>query len=86
MSDDGRDQGAAVGGGVDYKTLFLGACSLVVLLGGAAIGLWNSGAQRNTDRLQQTVDKLTERVTEVEARQREYRYRIEYLERLTERE
>lgn len=29
-------------GTVDYKTLFLGACALVLALGGAFIGYWNS--------------------------------------------
>lgn len=27
---------------VDYKTLFLGACTLVLALGGALVGYWNS--------------------------------------------
>ena len=85
MSDEIRDHDASVESGVDYKTLFLGACTLVVLLGGAAFRTWDSGTQRNADRTQQALDKLTERVAELEARQNEYRFRIEHLERLLER-
>jgi Flp pilus assembly protein TadB len=85
MSDEERDSRTAVGSGVDYKTLFLGACTLVVLLAGAAFRTWDSDTQRESDRFQQALDKLTERIAELEARQGEHRFRLDHLERVTER-
>lgn len=36
---------------VDYKTLFMGACSVVVFLGGGMVSLWNhSSDQSNTEK------------------------------------
>lgn len=85
MSDEKRDLESTMGIGVDYKTLFLGACTLIVLLGGAAFRIWDTGAQRNYDHLQYTLNKLTERVAELETRHIENRFRIANLERLAER-
>ena len=38
--DDHHDR-SAVSGAVDYKVLFLGACTLVLVIGGGLVGLWS---------------------------------------------
>ena len=38
---DDRHDRAAVPGAVDYKVLFMGACTLILVLGGGLVGLWS---------------------------------------------
>lgn len=85
MADEERDTRAVMGSGVDYKTLFMGACTLIVLFGGAAFRAWDSSNQRESEHAVQKLDRIEERLAEMEARQTEYRFRIEHLEKLLER-
>lgn len=85
MGDEERDSRTALGSSVDYKTLFLGACTLIVLLGGTAIRIWDSNNHRDGEDLNRKLAKLEERIADMEARQIEYRFRIDHLERAIER-
>lgn len=85
MGDEKRIEDAIVGVGVDYKTLFLGACTIVVLLAGAAFRIWDSGNNRDREDLTRRLDKLEARLTEMEAEHQGYRFEIEHLKRALER-
>ena len=85
MGDEKRIEDAIVGVGVDYKTLFLGACTIVVLLAGAAFRIWDSGNNRDREDLTRRLDKLESRLTEMEAGHQGYRFEIEHLKRALER-
>ncbi len=85
MADENRNSRTAVGSDVDYKTLFLGACSLLVLLAGAAFRIWDSGNNRDREDLSHRIDKIESRLDEMEAGHRGYRFEIEHLKRALER-
>lgn len=85
MAHEDGDANAVVGLGVDYKTLFLGACTGIVLLSGAAFRIWDNNNHQNGEAVTKRIEKLEERLTEMEARQIEHRFRIEHLEKLLER-
>jgi len=85
MGIEERDPDTPVGSGVDYKTLFLGACTLVVLLGGAAFRIWDNSSQSQSDYTRNTIERLSQRLAELEARQIECRYRMENFEKFMER-
>lgn len=42
--DDSDHEASAVERGPDYKMLFLGACSIIVIIGGLLVGYWNSSS------------------------------------------
>lgn len=85
MSDEKHSEIPAMGLGVDYKTLFLGACTIVVLLAGAAFRIWDSGNNRDREDLTRRLDKLETRIAEVEAGHQGYHFEIEHLKRALER-
>jgi len=85
MGIEERDPDTPVGSGVDYKTLFLGACTLVVLLGGAAFRIWDNSSQSQSEYTHTAIERLSQRLAELEARQIECRYRMEHLEKFLER-
>ena len=85
MADESRNSRTAMGSDVDYKTLFLGACSLLVLLAGAAFRIWDSGNNRDREDLSHRIDKIESRLTEMEAGHNGYRFEIEHLKRALER-
>lgn len=85
MADHKSDERTPMGSGVDYKTLFLGACTIVVLLAGAAFRIWDSGNNRDREDLSRRLDKLEARITEMEAGHAGYRFEIEHLKRALER-
>lgn len=62
------DQRVAVGIAVDYKVLFLGSCSLIVLLGGTAFRVWDTAAQREYEHADKLITRIEQRLTELEAR------------------
>ena len=68
MSTGGGDEGSAVGQGPDYKVLFLGACSLVVVLGGAAFRIWDTAAERASAYSDQAIYRLEQRIALNESR------------------
>lgn len=86
MSTAGGDPPATMGSGVDYKTLFLGACSVIVILGGAAFRIWDSGNQRDSETVAKRLDRTEERLAEMETRYIEQKFKIDHLERALERQ
>lgn len=73
MGTEERDEHSTVGEGlsVDYKTLFLGSCTLIVLLGGAAFRIWDSANQREASHSDQFLTRIEQRLTELETRSTE---------------
>ena len=60
---------------VDYKTLFLGACSLIVLLCGGLYSVWVTSLQQAADSNARTNEKQWERLRELSDAMRDLRVR-----------
>lgn len=73
-------EGPPVGVGVDYKTLFLGSCALIVMFGGGFIGLWNRGAEQAAEDNRATNQKQWERIADLEQRVIGTEYKITQLQ------
>ena len=54
-------------GGPDYKTLFLGACTLTVLFGGGLYGLWDRHSQQSVEDNRATNAKQWDRIADLAA-------------------
>ena len=85
MGNENSHDGPVVGSGVDYKTLFVGACTLIVLLAGAAFRVWDTGNHRAEESTSSRLDKIEARLAELEAGHIGYRFEIEHLKRALER-
>lgn len=68
MSTEGHGDRTPVGEGPDYKILFLGACSLVVVLGGGAFRVWDTAAERANNYSEQALHRLEQRIDANEQR------------------
>lgn len=53
--DDHHDR-SAVSGAVDYKVLFLGSCTLVLVIGGGLVGLWSRTNDNRILEFKQALD------------------------------
>ena len=82
MADERHDPAAALGSGIDYKTLFMGACFLITVLSGAIYRVWDSRSEQATEdtrttnqlqweRIQQLSDKLLDYGSQVQQLRRE---------------
>ena len=80
MSSEGGGAGASMGGGVDWKTLFLGSCTLIVILGGAAFRAWDSANQRSSHDANESIQSLERRLSILETSAIEYRFQIAQLQ------
>ena len=58
MSTESGGASSPVEGGVDYKTLFLGSCTLVVIFGGGFYGIWSRGAEQAAEAIRIARDQL----------------------------
>ena len=84
MANEIDDKAAHLGRVLDYKTLSVAACALVVILGGGLIGLWNHGIEQALYRLTDTSAKQWERISQLQDRLGTATSRIEQLEKYTE--
>lgn len=75
-----RDTRSALAVSLDYKTLFVGACSVIVFLAGIAYQLWNHSNDREIESNKATLSDHAKRITELEAGQAELRFRQDYAE------
>lgn len=85
MGNENGYDGSSLGSGVDYKTLFVGACTLIVLLAGAAFRIWDTGNHRDEESIARRLDRIEARLDEMEAGHIGYRFEIEHLKRSLER-
>lgn len=54
---------------LDYRTLFMGCCSVIVLLSGSVYGLWSRGLDQAAEDTRATNIRQWERIAQLEARQ-----------------
>lgn len=80
MGNEGGGQPTFMAGGVDYKTLFLGSCTIIVLLSGAAFRIWDSGNQRSSHSVDESIQAIERRLSILEASAIEYRFHIAQLQ------
>lgn len=85
MSTESGGASSSVEGGVDYKTLFLGSCTLVVIFGGGFYGLWSRGAEQASEANRATNAEQWERITKLEAGANDSRFEIYRLSQEVER-
>ncbi len=80
MSSEGGSERASMGGSVDWKTLFLGACTVIVLLSGATFRVWDSANQRSSHQFNEDTQELKRKVASLEATAIEQRFQITQLQ------
>lgn len=56
------DESPVVDRPVDYKTLFMGACGLVTLLGGGMVSVWNHASEQSVIDKRVTDEKQWEQI------------------------
>lgn len=85
MADATGGERAAMGGALSYKDVVLGACSLVLIFGSGAVGVWVSQYDKSIARLERELER--ERLSNVEQWNlvNDYKYRIGHLEKKAER-
>lgn len=76
MSTESSGASSSVAGGVDYKTLFLGSCTLIVILGGGFYGVWSRGAEQAAETNRATNAEQWDRITKLEAGAVDARFEI----------
>lgn len=76
MSTESSGASSSVAGGVDYKTLFLGSCTLIVILGGGFYGVWSRGAEQAAETNRTTNAEQWDRITKLEAGAVDARFEI----------
>lgn len=74
-----HDDDALVGRAVDYKTLFMGACTLLVLLAGGFAGFWNRGTSQAIEDNRATNDRQWDHIFTLEQRLSEYGEQVKRL-------
>lgn len=80
MADESHGPPAPLGVNVDYKTLFMGSCTLIVVLGGGLYGLWTRGAEQAAEDNRTTNSKQWQRLAELETRVAAYEYKVTRLQ------
>jgi hypothetical protein len=76
MSTESGGASSPVEGGVDYKTLFLGSCTLVAILGGGFYGVWSRGAEQAAEANRATNAEQWDRIAKLEAGAIDARFEI----------
>lgn len=84
MDNHKPDEEPILGVGVDYKTLFMGACTIVVLLVGSLYGLWSRGNEQAAEDSRTTNGKQWERIVIAESAIKELQWNVARLSRLIE--
>jgi hypothetical protein len=85
MSTESSGASSSVAGGVDYKTLFLGSCTLIVILGGGFYGVWSRGAEQAAETNRTTNAEQWDRIAKLEAGAIDARFEIYRLDQDVER-
>ena len=67
MENNRDNYDPAMGFGADYKTLFMGACALIAVLGGSWYSIFYNGIQQSIDECKARHERTSATVDEIRA-------------------
>ena len=81
---DDEHEGTPLSRSVDYKTLFMGACALVAVLGGGFFGFWSDTTQQQAQSNRDSNQRQWIKLSDIERQHFVYQGRLEILEKRTD--